>query len=79
MYVGLYHCLIEFYKRCAHVFALALSLILLVASQGGKLMHREGKEPVVTDDQRKLMATQDKKYVTFRLAKELKVVTIQLN
>jgi len=41
---------------------------------GGKLMHREGKEPVVTDDQRKLMATQDKKYVTFRLAKELKKI-----
>ncbi|GFO10852.1 U3 small nucleolar RNA-associated protein 11 [Plakobranchus ocellatus] len=35
---------------------------------------RESSEPVVTEEQDKMMATQDKKYVLFRLSKELKKI-----
>jgi len=35
---------------------------------------RESEEPVVTKEQSKLMATQDKRYVLFRLTKELKKI-----
>ncbi|RUS76084.1 hypothetical protein EGW08_016158 [Elysia chlorotica] len=35
---------------------------------------REASEPVVTEEQHKMMATQDKKYVLFRLSKELKKI-----
>jgi len=35
---------------------------------------RESEEPIVTDEQKKLMATQDKRYVLFRLGKEIRKI-----
>ncbi|XP_005098547.1 probable U3 small nucleolar RNA-associated protein 11 [Aplysia californica] len=40
----------------------------------GEHQRRESAEPVVTEDQKKLMASQDKRYVLFRLSKELKKI-----